>query len=109
METPQPTPFVNWWDVFESFYFGEKKLPLGVTLWCLLYGIAILVVIYFISFYCFFGFVLGNLHSYLPSIMTWIIVKIANLFLKDAELSIKCIYFYPLDGVIRICKLKLSL
>lgn len=41
--------------------------------------------------------------------MTWIIVKIANLFLKDAELSIKCIYFYPLNGVIRICKLKLSL
>lgn len=33
-------------------------------------------------------------------------MKLVNLFLRDAELNIKYIYFYPLNGVIRLCQVK---
>ena len=43
---------------------------------------------------------------YLPGFLTWIFVKLVNLFLRDAELNIKYIYFYPLNGAIRLCQVK---
>lgn len=53
-------------------------------------------------------FCIGDLHVDLPFFLTWIITKIINLFLRDAELSIGSILLYPLDGVIRIKGIKLG-
>lgn len=50
MTTLQPTQPINWWDIFYDFYFNDDKFPFGLSLWCFLYGIAILAVIYLISF-----------------------------------------------------------
>ena len=59
------------------------------------------------NLYYILGFIpLDYLNRQLPVIFTWIIVKIVNLFLKDQELSIHCIYFYPLNGILRLTRVK---
>ena len=92
--TPSIPPIDRWWDEFWHFYNGNPDLPLGVGIWCLFYGHILLL--YNPSY----------LHGHLPYIVTWLLVKIVNLFLKDAEISLQSIYFYPLNGVLRITQLK---
>ena len=48
--TPTPLPVDRWWDEFWHFYNGNPNLPFGVGLWCFLYGMVALAMVYFISF-----------------------------------------------------------
>jgi hypothetical protein len=50
--TPSIPPIDRWWDEFWHFYNGNPDLPLGVGIWCLFYGLALLAILYFISFCC---------------------------------------------------------
>ena len=45
------TPSTYWWDAFESFYFGGRYFPFGLSLLCLIYGLWILFLLYLISFH----------------------------------------------------------